>query len=416
MIPFNLPAIVGNELEYIQQAVELGELSGEGVFARKCARAIADLLGEQSQVILTPSCTAALEMCALLLDLGPGDEVIMPSFTFVSTGNAFTLRGVKPVFADMDPETMNISPSEIRRLITKNTKAIVVVHYAGWACEMDQIMAISKEFEIPVIEDAAHALGSKYKGRKLGTFGALATFSFHETKNITCGEGGALVINDPRLVDRAYILRDKGTNRRNFSRGEVPFYTWVDHGSSYVISDVLAAFLYAQLENVSIINQRRWEIVRSYSEGLKELRTMGKIWFPEYFLKDESAESANGHLYFLLAFDEKERKELQKFLSDSKVGSAFHYQPLHLSPFVTSRWGAQESLPVTEEVAGRLLRLPLYFRLSDSFLNYVVRNVHAFYQGQELQRQKEFERLVASNGEVQPAETFSPSVAPILRS
>jgi dTDP-4-amino-4,6-dideoxygalactose transaminase len=382
MIHFNSPSIVGSELDYIRQAVELGVLSGEGAFARKCASAIQRLLGEDCHVMLTSSCTSALEMSALLLDIRKGDEVIMPSFTFVSTANAFALRGAKPVFADIDPITLNIRPSEIERLITKRTKAVVLVHYAGWPCDMDKIIPLLKDRNIALIEDAAHALGSTYRGNFLGTFGSLSTFSFHETKNITCGEGGALIINDPLLIDRAYIIRDKGTNRRQFQRGDAAFYAWVELGSSYVVSDVLAAFLAAQLEHLDSINERRLAIVRRYSDGLGDLRQSAKLSFP---LSSEypSDSKSNGHLFFILLESHAVRECLRLYLLENQVGAVFHYQPLHRSPFMTNTWGIQEALPVTENIADRLLRLPMYYQLSDNQVDEITKLIRLFFDNRE---------------------------------
>lgn len=327
-------------------------------------------------MLLTPSCTDALEICALLLDLGPDDEVILPSFTFVSTANAFALRGAKPIFVDIEPKYFNIDADAIEKAITPRTKAIVVVHYAGVACDIERISKIAADHGIPLIEDAAHALGSSLNGRRLGTFGALSTFSFHETKNVTCGEGGALVINDPRYTDRAYILRDKGTNRRNFQRGSVQFYSWVDLGSSFVISDVLAAFLFAQLEHLEKITAKRRADHRRYSEMLDPLRTRGLLAYSD----SPNREQESAHLFAILLSDRATRDRLQAHLRKYEVVAVSHYEPLHRSAYATEHLGITTSLPVTEDIAPRLLRLPMFHELEASQQDLVVKLIFSFFQ------------------------------------
>lgn len=376
MLPFNRASIVGKELEYIHEAVNAGVISGEGHFARKCEALLKQVLATNSEVILTSSCTAALEMCALLLNLSTDDEVIMPSYTFVSTANAFALRGARPVFVDVERDSLNINPQKLEQSINARTKAIVLVHYAGFPCEMDTIMDIAKTHKIPVIEDAAHALASSYKGKALGTFGAFATFSFHETKNVTCGEGGALVINDHAFVSRAHIIKDKGTNRREFQRGDAPFYSWVDLGSSYVISDILGAFLYAQLEHLDEITNKRRELYAKYAELLKPLKNKGCLDFPEHLNLSE----ASAHIFYILLKSKEHRDRLRKYLLEREVLAVFHYQPLHESSFVVSRWGKQPSFPVTEDLADRLLRLPMFYSLEFGEQERVAEIISDFFQ------------------------------------
>lgn len=375
-LPFNKPKLTGKELKYIEQSVLQGEISGEGPFGKKCEAFLENFLGNDCKVLLTPSCTAALEISALLLDLKEDDEVIIPSFTFVSTASAFALRGARPVFADIDPLTLNIAPAEIERLITKNTKAIVVVHYAGWPCEMDKIVAISKKYDIPLIEDAAHALGSTFRNQQIGTFGDFATFSFHETKNVTCGEGGALVINNPKYIERAYIIRDKGTNRRQFQKGDVAFYSWVDLGSSFVMSDVLSAFLLAQLENIEEINSKRKAIHSFYSEHLKPLKEKGLIDFPKY----QGECNFSAHLFFILVKNQEIRTKLQYYLRENEIYAVFHYQPLNRSQYILKQWPKfQQTLPYCENISSRLLRLPLYNSLEIEDVKLICDKINNFF-------------------------------------
>src|SRR5437667_390936 len=326
-IPFNRPFFSGREFEFIQQAVANSQISGDGIFTRKCHALLENALGV-CKGLLTTSCTQALEMASLLLEIKPGDEVIIPSFTFVSAANAFVLRGARPVFIDIRPDTLNLDESQLERLITPRTKAIVVVHYAGVGCDMDSIMPIAWRHGIPVVEDNAHGLFGKYKGRYLGTFGCLATQSFHETKNIVCGEGGALLINDRDMIDRAHILREKGTNRRQFLQGQAERYTWVDVGSSYLPSDCLAAFLYAQLEQRQRIFERRRWAWQHYRDALLEWSIEQDIRIP-YVPEDREQ---TYHIFYLLLPSQGRRDALIEGLRAAGILSVFHYVPLHSSP------------------------------------------------------------------------------------
>lgn len=360
-IPFNRPAVVGRELEYMADALRSGQTSGDGRYTKQVHALLESALGIP-KALLTTSCTHALEMSALLLDIQPGDEVIVPSFTFVSTINAFVLRGAKPVFADVRPDTLNIDERLLPSLITPHTKAIVVVHYAGVACDMDAIMALAAQHNIPVIEDNAHGLFGKYRGRYLGTFGALATQSFHETKNFTCGEGGALLINDPALIERAEIIREKGTNRSRFFRGMVDKYTWVDVGSSYLPSDVLAAYLLAQLEQRDAVQERRGRIWTMYDECLASWAAAHGIATPTVPAECEQP----SHLYYLLMPSLAARTAFIAHMKAEGILSVFHYLPLHLSDMGKTYGGQIGDCPVTEDVADRLVRLPLFNDMSES--------------------------------------------------
>ncbi len=354
-IPFNKSSLVGRELEYIAQAMASGQIAGDQTFSRRCQNLIEETLGVP-KVLVTTSCTHALEMCALLLDIQPGDEVIVPSFTFVSTANAFALRGARIVFADIRPDTLNIDESQLEALITPRTKVILVVHYAGVGCEMNEIMDIASHHAITVIEDNAHGLFGKYKSRWLGTFGNLATQSFHETKNITCGEGGALLINEPKYIERAEIIREKGTNRSRFFRGQVDKYTWVDLGSSYVVSDVLAGFLYAQLEAWPEIQKKRQLIWERYYAGLGQWANLHGIRLPMV----PSYCEQTYHMFYLLLPSLSLRQKLIAHLKQRGILAVFHYLPLHLSEY-GRRWGGKPGdCPVTEDLSDRLLRLPFY--------------------------------------------------------
>ncbi len=357
-IPFNKPFIAGKELYYIAQAVTMGNLGGDGHFTKKCASLMQDRFGIP-KVLMTTSCTASLEMAAQLCDLQPGDEVIMPSYTFVSTASAFVRLGGKPVFVDIRPDTLNIDESLIEAAITERTKAICAVHYAGVGCEMDRIMAIAKAHNLMVVEDAAQAVNSWYKGRALGSIGDLGCYSFHETKNYICGEGGALCINDPALIERAEIIRDKGTNRQRFFRGEVDKYTWVEVGSSYVPSEICSAFLYAQLEEMDRISERRREIYLNYRQALGPLEADGRLRLP--FIPEDY--QSNFHLFYVLMPAAEQRDATLAHLKASGVHAVFHYVPLHNSPMGLELTGPL-SLPITEDLSARLIRLPFYHVLS----------------------------------------------------
>jgi dTDP-4-amino-4,6-dideoxygalactose transaminase len=365
-IPFNRVTFVGSEQRYMAEAIERWHISGDGHFTDRCQSLLERELSA-AKVLLTTSCTSALEMAALLLDIGPGDEVIVPSFTFVSTANAFVLRGARPVFADIRPDTLNLDESQLPRLITSRTKAVVVVHYAGVACEMDEILEIGQRYGIAVVEDNAHGLFGKYKGRYLGTLAPLATQSFHETKNFTCGEGGALVINDPRYVDRAEVIREKGTNRRRFFRGEIDKYTWVDVGSSFLPSDLLAAFLLAQLEARDQIQCQRHHIWNYYATHLSEWADAAGVRLPVVpSYCDHSA-----HMFHMIMPTEAARRRLIERLKAREIYSVFHYVPLHLSEMGLSYGGRVGDCPVTEQVSDCLVRLPFFNAMTDADLERV---------------------------------------------
>lgn len=372
-IYFNQPTLVGKELYYISQAIHQGHAAGDGAFTKQCHAYLEAALGVP-KVLLTTSCTDALEMAAILLDIQPGDEVIVPSFTFVSTPNAFVLRGARPVFADVRPDTLNLDETQLERLITPRTKAIVPVHYAGVGCEMDVIGEIAAHYAIPLVEDNAHGLFGQYKGRNLGTFGALATQSFHETKNFICGEGGALLINDRALIERAEIIREKGTNRSRFFRGQVDKYTWVDIGSSFLPSDLLAAFLYAQLEAHAEIQAKRRQIWRYYWESLAEWSETHEIRLP---IVPSHCEQAY-HMFYLLLPSLTVRQALIQHLKAKGILSVFHYLPLHLSDMGRRFGGQPGDCPVTEDVSDRLVRLPFYNDLTEADQEFVVDAIQQF--------------------------------------
>jgi dTDP-4-amino-4,6-dideoxygalactose transaminase len=374
-IPFNKPSVVGSELIYVGQAVAGGHASGDGPFTRRAQAMLEERFGAK-RVLLTTSCTSALELAALLCDLQPGDEVIVPSYTFVSTANAFVLRGARPVFVDVRPDTLNIDERLIEQAITPRTRAIFPIHYAGVACEMDAIMDIADRHGLLVVEDAAQGVFAQYKDRWLGTIGHLGCYSFHETKNISCGEGGALVINDPALEQRAEILREKGTNRSQFMRGQVDKYTWVDVGSSYVPSDMLAAFLVGQIENMEKIARRRGEIFDRYVAILAPLVERGLIRIPVV----PQHCTINYHMFYVLTADIEERTALIAHLRAAGILAVFHYVPLHSSPFARSLGIPQTHLPRTEELSARLLRLPMYFDLNDWEVEEVASTVLDFYR------------------------------------
>jgi dTDP-4-amino-4,6-dideoxygalactose transaminase len=372
-IPFNRASLAGKELDYIRQAVEEMHISGDGPFSKRCEQLLQQLLGVQ-RVLLTTSCTDALEMSGVLLDLEPGDEVIVPSFTFVSTINAYVLRGAKPVFIDVRPDTLNLDETQLESLITDRTRAVVPVHYGGVGCEMDAIMEIANAHNVTVIEDNAHGLFGAYKGQQLGTFGAMATQSFHETKNLTSGEGGALLINDAQYVERAEIIREKGTDRSRFLRGQVDKYTWVDIGSSYLPSDILAAFLYAQLEEREAIQKKRELVWQRYREGLGGWANAQGVTIP--YVPEHCDQSF--HLFYLLLPAEDKRNEFIAYMSNNGMGAVFHYLPLHISPMGQHFGGEQGDCPVTEDVSGRLVRLPFYTDLSAEEQARVIETVCAF--------------------------------------
>lgn len=354
-VPFNRPFFSGKEFDFIQEAITSWQLSGDGTFTKKCHALLENELGVR-KALLTTSCTHALEMAALLLEIKPGDEIIVPSFTFVSTVNAFVLRGARPVFVDIRSDTLNLDESQLERLITPRTAAILVVHYAGIACEMDPILELASKHRIPVVEDNAHGLFGKYKGRFLGTLGCLATQSFHETKNFTCGEGGALLINDDRYLERAEVIREKGTNRSRFFRGQVDKYTWVDIGSSYLPSDILAAFLYAQMEARESVQTKRRRIWEHYHEGLRDWARNSGVKVPSVPAHCEQPY----HMYYLIMPSLEERQALISYLNEHDINSVFHYQPLHLSEMGRKFGGETGACPVTEFVSDRLVRLPFY--------------------------------------------------------
>jgi dTDP-4-amino-4,6-dideoxygalactose transaminase len=359
-IPFNHSAVVGRELDYVTEALRGGQIAGDQTFTRRCQGLLEEVL-QVPKALLTTSCTHALELAALLLDLQPGDQVIVPSFTFVSTVNAFVLRGAWPVFADIRQDTLNMDEAQIERLLTPRTKAIVPVHYAGVGCEMGVVMQISSRHGIPVVEDNAHGLFGSYRGRKLGTFGTFSTQSFHETKNFTCGEGGALLLNDARYIERAEIMREKGTNRARFFRGQVDKYTWVDIGSSYLMSDVLAAFLYGQLEVWQQIQERRRTIWEYYDHHLGDWARGRGIRRP---IVPSHCDQAY-HMYYLLLPSQEDRTALIEHLKKQGILSVFHYLPLHLSVMGRKFGGKPGACPVTEDISERLLRLPFYNTLSE---------------------------------------------------
>ena len=374
-IPFNRPTAVGAELANIADALARGHLSGDGHYTHRCHQWLEQRLGCK-RALLTHSCTGALEMAAILCDLAPGDEVIMPSYTFVSTANAFVLRGAVPVFIDVRADTINLDERLIEAAITPRTRAIAVVHYAGLACEMDAIMAIAACHNLLVLEDAAQALLSTYRGRNLGTLGHFGCFSFHETKNLLSGEGGALIVNDERFVERAEIVREKGTNRSRFLRGEVDKYTWVDIGSSFLPSELIAAFLDAQFAHADAVIARRREVWARYRAGLAELASLGVLELPAEAQPDRSA---NGHIFYVLADTLATRLALAAHLKAHDMLSVSHYVPLHSSPGGQKFGRASGTFEVTAAISDRLLRLPIYFGITDAAVDAVIDAVKAFY-------------------------------------
>jgi len=376
-IRFNRAAVTGREAEYVTRAIAEGPIHGDGPFTKACHEWLERLTGSP-KALLTTSCTHALEMSALLLDLREGDEVIVPPFTFVSTVNAVVLRGARPVFVDIRPDTLNIDESAIEAAITSRTRAILLVHYAGVACEMDRIMAIAERHGLTVIEDNAHGLFGTYKGRQLGTFGALATLSFHDTKNLSCGEGGALMINDERYVERAEIIREKGTNRTRFYRGQVDKYTWCDVGSSYLPSDILAAYLLAQLESHDRIQSRRHALWNRYYEALAPSADAASVRLP--IVPEHCGHPA--HIFYMLMPTLEARTRLLAALREQLILAVFHYQPLHLSDMGQRLGGREGQCPVTEDVCDRLVRLPIFYQLTDDDQARVIDAVTAAWSAQ----------------------------------
>ncbi len=374
MINFNVPPYVGNELKYIEEAIQHQKICGDGIFTKKCSEWFEKHMNAK-KVLLTTSCTHATEMAALLLDLKPGDEVIMPAYTFVSTADAFVMRGAVPVFVDIRPDTMNIDENLIEAAITERTKAIVPVHYAGVSCEMDKIMEIARKYNLAVVEDAAQGVMSSYKGKALGTIGDYGCFSFHETKNYSMGEGGALLINDEAHVEMAEIIREKGTNRAKFFRGQIDKYTWMEAGSSYLPSDMNAAYLWAQLEIADEINEKRLRIWNTYYEKLKELKEKKVIELP---CVPEGC-IHNGHMFYIKAKDLEERTRLISYLKEKEIMAVFHYIPLHTAPagLKYGRFHGEDKYTTRE--SERLVRLPMYYALEVEQAEKIAETVKEFY-------------------------------------
>ncbi|MDA3733209.1 dTDP-4-amino-4,6-dideoxygalactose transaminase [Niameybacter massiliensis] len=375
MINFNLPPFTGNEVEYIRQAIKNNKICGDGEFTKGCNKWIEERFDIQ-KALLTTSCTHALEMTALLADIQPGDEVIMPSFTFVSTADAFVMRGAKIVFIDIRPDTMNINEELIEAAITNKTKAIVPVHYAGVACNMDKIMEIAQKYNLFVIEDAAQGVMSTYKGQALGTIGHFGCYSFHETKNYSMGEGGALLIKDYKYIEKAEIIREKGTDRSKFFRGQVDKYTWVDYGSSYLPSELNAAYLYAQLEEADKINEARLNIWNTYNKELKELEMSGMIQLP--YIPEDCVH--NAHMYYIKLKDIKQRQEFIAYMKENDVQTVFHYIPLHSAPAGKKYGVFHGEDEYTTKESERLVRLPLYYGLQQEEVEHIVRMIKEFFR------------------------------------
>lgn len=373
MIPFNIPLVTGNEHKYIQEVLNNRKMCGDGPFTKKCDSWLEEHT-KTKKSLLTTSCTHALEMSALLVDIQPGDEVIMPSFTFVSTANPFVLRNAKIIFVDIRPDTLNIDETKIETAITDKTKAIVPVHYAGISCEMDKIMELAKKYNLFVIEDAAQGMMSAYKNRELGSIGHIGCFSFHETKNYQCGEGGAILINDESLIEKAEIIREKGTNRSKFLRGQIDKYTWVDVGSSYLPSELNAAFLYAQFEMAEEVNNKRLNLWNKYYTLLSPLKEQGKLQLPG--LSDFCRH--NGHIFYIKLKDIKQRQNLINFLKENRIQSVFHYIPLH-STIIGKKVGIfhGEDKYTTSE-SEKLLRLPMYYDLKEEQVGYICNKITEF--------------------------------------
>lgn len=374
-IPFTKVTLTGNELSYVEAALKDLHLQGDGPIAKRCEQFLEKMTGT-AKALLTSSGTDALEMAALLADIGPGDEVIMPSFTFVSTANAVVLRHATPVFVDIDPTTLNLDAKKIAAAITPKTKSIMPVHYAGFGCNMEGIMKVAKDHRLTVIEDAAHGAGAYWNGQHLGTIGSLGMLSFHQTKNVVAGEGGALLVNDPRLIERAEILREKGTNRRRFLRGEVDKYTWVDVGSSFLPGELTAAVLLAQLEGLEKLNRARVDVFDRYQRAFAPLAA--KECFALPVVPKEA--TGNGHKFFLITRSNQERTALRDFLKTKNIQAVSHYEPLHTAPAAEKFARSNGQLPNTESLAARILRLPLYADLSQGDQDRVVSSVFDFYK------------------------------------
>jgi dTDP-4-amino-4,6-dideoxygalactose transaminase len=374
-VKFNQPYLTSHEIKYIQDAIQRNKISGDGFYSKQ-VNAFLENNYQIQKALFVNSGTAALDMSALLLDLGPDDEVIMPSFTFVSTANAILLRGATIKFIDIESQTLNLDPTLLENLITPHTKAIYPVHYAGISCDMDQLMKIAAEHNLAVVEDAAQGVHAKYNNQYLGSIGDIGAYSFHETKNYVCGEGGALLLNNDNYLDRAEIIWEKGTNRRQFFRGEVDKYTWVDLGSSYLGSDLLAAFLYAQLEHIDEITQLRKKAFNYYLERLQPLAENQKLQLPglpEYA-------TLNYHIFYIILPHNQIRNNLMDFLKKRKISAIFHYIPLHSSPMGLKLGNKADDLPITTEIAGRILRLPLHAHLTQDQLKFVVDSISQFFQ------------------------------------
>ena len=394
VVPFNRPFTAGDELSYISQAVRSGNTGGDGLFTRRCSRLLEQRFGIH-KVLMTPSCTAALEMAAMLAGLGPGDEVIMPSYTFVSTANAVVRQGARPVFVDIRVDTLNLDEQLVEEAITDHTRAIVPVHYGGVSSEMKPLRQIAAEYELKIIEDAAQGVNSYYRGRALGTFGHLGCYSFHETKNYACGQGGALCINSPELVERAEIIRDKGTNRRRFLRGDVNEYTWIDVGASYVPSEINCAYLYGQLLNMDAISDRRQALYQRYHELLQPLADEGFLSLPNVPPHCRS----NHHLFYLVLPTRRHRDALLSYLNRNGVNAVFHYVPLHTSPMGRRLGCENKRLPVTESISERLVRLPLFHDLTEQQQSRIAKAITRF-----VYRQRNVGRVLTRRGtDLQPA-------------
>lgn len=374
-IPFNKPFLSGQEFMYMKDAINRGKISGDGFYSKKVHEFIETKFGT-NKALFVSSGTAALDISAILLDLKPGDEVIMPSYTFVSTANAILLRNAKVVFTEIEPDTLNIDPLDVENKITDKTKAIYPVHYAGISCKMDEIQKIADENNLLIVEDAAQGVNAKYKNKYLGTIGSIGCYSFHETKNYICGEGGAILINKTEYIEHAEIIREKGTNRNKFFRGEIDKYTWVDIGSSYIGSDLLAAYLWAQFEKLDEIQQQRKTIYKRYYNGLTDLMEKGLLRLPTI----PSYAESNYHMFYIILKTESLRNKLLKRLKQLKIGAVFHYIPLHLSPMGLKLGYNKGDFPLTEDLSNRLVRLPMYYELSDSKIDYIIKKIKEILQ------------------------------------